>query len=128
MALILMDIDHFKQVNDEHGHLAGDEVLQELSRRIQLITRADEVFARFGGEEFALLICDGNMREAVQLAERCHSLIGSSPFETSAGTIVTTISGGVAEYDLESPVSEFVKLADQMLYQAKKSGRNQICS
>lgn len=127
MALILMDIDHFKQINDTHGHLAGDEVLQELSARIQHITREDEVFARFGGEEFALLICDGNMREAVQLAERCHSLIGSRPFETSAGTIAITISGGVAEYNLESPVSEFIGLTDQKLYQAKNSGRNQIC-
>ena len=127
MSLVLMDIDHFKQINDTYGHLAGDEVLQELSARIQEITREDEVFARFGGEEFALLICDGQMHEALQLAERCHTLIGSRPFETSAGTVAVTMSGGVAEYNLESEVSTFVDLADQKLYQAKNSGRNQIC-
>jgi diguanylate cyclase (GGDEF)-like protein len=128
MSLVLIDIDHFKQVNDTYGHLAGDEVLQELSSRVQQITREDEVFARFGGEEFALLICDGNLREAVQLAERCHSLVRSTPFETSAGTIPVTVSGGVAEYDMASPASEFIERADQKLYKAKKSGRNQICS
>ena len=128
MALILLDIDHFKQINDTYGHLAGDEVLQELSSRIEQITREDEVFARFGGEEFALLICDGTLREAAQLAERCHSLIGSKPFETSAGPIAVMISGGVAEYDLECQHSEFVQLADQKLYRAKNSGRNQICT
>jgi diguanylate cyclase (GGDEF)-like protein len=127
MALILMDIDHFKQINDRHGHLAGDEVLQELSARIQRITREDEVFARFGGEEFALLICDGNRREAGQLAERCRLLIEATPFESWGGTIAVTISAGVAEYDLESSVSAFTELTDQKLYEAKLSGRNRIC-
>jgi len=128
MALILMDIAFFKKVNDTHGHLAGDEVLQELSARIEQITREDEVFARFGGEEFALLVCDGNLREAVEMAQRCNSLIGGRPFETSAGTIAVTISVGVAEYDLESPASQLVEQADQKLYQAKRSGRDQVCS
>jgi PleD family two-component response regulator len=68
------------------------------------------------------------MREAVHPAERCHSSIGSRRFEPSAGTVAVTISGGVAEYDLESPVSQFVEPADQKLYQAKNSGRNEICS
>ena len=127
MALILMDIDHFKNINDTYGHLAGDEVLQELSTRVQHVIRQDEVFARFGGEEFALLISDGNLREAVPMAERCCSLIGSRPFETSAGTIPVTISVGVAEYELESSASQLIDHADRKLYQAKKSGRNQIC-
>lgn len=127
MALILMDIDHFKSINDTYSHLAGDEVLQELNTRVQHVIRQGEVFSRFGGEEFVLLISDGNLREAVPMAERCCSLIGSTPFETSAGMISITVSVGVAEYELESSASQLINHADRKLYQAKKSGRNQIC-
>lgn len=127
MALILMDIDHFKSINDTYGHLAGDEVLQELSARIKSVTREDEVFARFGGEEFAVLVCDGDVNEAVELAERCRVLIGSEPFQTSAGPLEVTISIGVAEYDLVSQQSALLEEADKMLYQAKNQGRNQVC-
>ncbi len=127
MALILMDIDHFKRINDTYGHLAGDEVLQELSSRIKSVTREDEVFARFGGEEFALLVCDGDVNEAAELAERCHALVGNAPFNTSAGPLDVTISIGVAEYDLVSQQSALLEKADNKLYQAKNQGRNQVC-
>jgi diguanylate cyclase (GGDEF)-like protein len=127
MALVLFDIDHFKRINDTYGHLAGDEVLQELSARVMQIAREDELFARLGGEEFAILNCDGDLNEAVQFAERCRSLMGATPFETSAGAIAVTISGGVAQYDLESSAGELIARADRKLYQAKRAGRNQIC-
>lgn len=127
MALILMDIDHFKNINDTFGHLAGDEVLQELSARLKSVTREDEVFARFGGEEFAVIVCDGDVNEAAELAERYRFTVANAPFQTSAGPLDVTISIGVAEYDLVSQKNALLEEADKKLYQAKSQGRNQAC-
>jgi len=127
MAMILLDIDHFKKVNDTYGHLVGDEVLQELSRRIQQVIRGDELFARFGGEEFAVLVSDGDLAEARELAERCFATVGSQPFDTSTGRIVVTISVGIAEFKGDGTANSLIERADQKLYRAKQTGRNQIC-
>jgi diguanylate cyclase (GGDEF)-like protein len=128
MALILFDIDHFKQINDTHGHLAGDEVLQELSRRIHDIVRQDEVFARYGGEEFAMVLGEASLEAARDVAERCRLAIETTPFQTMAGKLDVTISVGVASVAGGTAITAngIVELADSKLYEAKQAGRNQI--
>lgn len=128
MTLIMLDIDFFKKVNDKHGHLAGDEVLQELCQRLTQINRQDEILARFGGEEFAMIVSDGTRRDAEQMAERIRIEIEKEPFQTSAGPVSVSISAGVAQYDGESPANKLIEQADAKLYHAKQQGRNQVCS
>ena len=127
-SLILFDLDYFKQVNDRHGHLAGDEVLQELGARVNRIVRRDEVFARFGGEEFAMVLGEVGLPGAMKLAERLLHTVGDSPFKTSAGEISVTISAGVTSCKTsESTSEELIEAADRCLYEAKQQGRNRIC-
>ena len=131
LSLILFDIDHFKSVNDTHGHLAGDEVLQEIGRRIETVISDHDVFARYGGEEFAILLADVPSREAVNTAEACRAAVAESPFPTSAGPLPVSISAGVADVSglasAESP-TDLIKAADIHLYAAKNGGRNRVCS
>lgn len=131
LSMILFDIDHFKAVNDTHGHLAGDEVLKEIGTRISSIVAEHDVFARYGGEEFTVLLTGVPMSEAIEVAERCRLIVAEKPFNTSVGMLPVTISVGVAEFAaLDNPVSpdELVQAADQKLYEAKESGRNRVCS
>lgn len=130
LALILFDIDHFKSVNDTHGHLAGDEVLKEIGKRINGVVARHDVFARYGGEEFAVLLSGVPFEEAAVIAERCRSEVESQPFPTSVGPLPITISVGVAEFaglsETDSP-DRLVEAADAKLYEAKRGGRNRVC-
>jgi len=129
LSLVMMDIDHFKSINDKNGHLAGDEVLQEFCRRIMEILRMDEVFARYGGEEFSLVMGEARLSGAATTADRCRRLIEETPFNTSAGVIRATASFGVAQVCGAGAVTpeELIAAADAKLYEAKHSGRNQVC-
>lgn len=131
LSLILFDIDHFKSVNDTHGHLAGDEVLQEISRRIGHVVAEHDVFARYGGEEFAILLSDVTCEEAAHVAERCRQVVENEAFETSVQPLPITISLGVADMtnliDAEQ-ASDLVQAADDKLYEAKRGGRNRVSS
>lgn len=130
LCLIMLDIDHFKSVNDTHGHLAGDEVLKEVGARISRVVAQHDVFARYGGEEFAILLTTIPTDEAVDIAERCRDVIQSQPFQTSVGPLEITISMGVADFEnLEDPQSEedLIQAADAKLYEAKRGGRNRVC-
>lgn len=130
LSLILFDIDHFKSVNDTWGHMAGDEVLQEMGRRVQSVLAEHDVFARYGGEEFAILLPDVVVSEATEIAERCRHHVEATPFTTSAGPLEVTISAGAADMsrvtDLQTE-SQLIQLADQQLYAAKRGGRNRVC-
>lgn len=130
LSLILFDIDFFKKVNDTHGHLAGDEVLREVGRRISSVTACHDVFARYGGEEFAILMSETSVDHAVEIAQRCRLEIADRPFQTSVGPLAVTISAGVAEVQLltniESP-DQLIQAADLKLYEAKDGGRNRVC-
>lgn len=128
LSVILFDVDHFKSINDTHGHLAGDDVLRELSKRVQTIIGADEVFSRFGGEEFAI-VAELAPEEAMQLAERCRHMVAIEPFVTCAGPLEVTISLGVASPPAESlrQPQDLLASADSRLYEAKRSGRNRVC-
>ncbi len=128
LSVILLDIDHFKQINDTHGHLVGDEVLREVAMRLGQLLRSDEVLARFGGEEFAIIDGEADLETSAALAEQCREAIASQAFHTSAGAINVTISLGVAAPELSQSTTpaELLSLADVKLYEAKRAGRNRV--
>jgi diguanylate cyclase (GGDEF)-like protein len=129
LAILMFDIDHFKRINDLHGHLAGDFVLKELARIVQSRIRRDEVFARYGGEEFCIILPETMLDGAVELAERLRQQIAEHTFVFQQDKIKATISIGCAVLTEEDRnAGELLKRADERLYQAKNSGRNRVCA
>jgi len=129
LSTMLLDIDHFKKINDTHGHHTGDEVLVRLARLLRQLTRQVDTVARIGGEEFAILLPDTNRLGAAVLADRIRKRTESDPIHIDGVTINITISIGLASIPTE-PVDEFaelLKIADRRLYLAKELGRNRIC-
>jgi diguanylate cyclase (GGDEF)-like protein len=127
LSFMMFDIDHFKKINDYHGHLAGDFVLKELARIVQGRIRRDEVFARYGGEEFAIVLPETNLEGARALAEGLREKVESSRFVFQNESIKVTISIGVAQLsDDDKSNLDLIKRADQKLYEAKRSGRNKV--
>lgn len=128
LALVILDLDFFKEINDEHGHLAGDGVLRRLGRIAADRVRASDTLARIGGEEFALILPDTRGDEARQLAEAIRQSIAAETFRLGEQDHTITLSAGVATWQpgMDS-ISELLKAADQQLYQAKTSGRNRVC-
>ncbi|MBW2523903.1 MAG: diguanylate cyclase [Deltaproteobacteria bacterium] len=129
LAVLMFDIDHFKRINDVHGHLAGDFVLKELARIIQSCIRRDEVFARYGGEEFCIILPETAIDGAVELGERLRVLVEQHEFVFQQDNIKVTISVGCAQLgeDIRN-ASELLKRSDERLYEAKNSGRNRVCA
>jgi diguanylate cyclase (GGDEF)-like protein len=125
-ALLLLDIDFFKRVNDRFGHLVGDEVLRALGARLKARVREDELLARFGGEEFALAMPEITQENAVEVAEEFRKLVSDEAVHSTRGEIPLTISIGMAHSDGRQPIacSELLDRADRKLYEAKHSGRN----
>ena len=128
VSVVLMDIDHFKRINDAHGHQVGDEVLRSLCERIRTCLRGKDILARLGGEEFVVVAAGAQINDAVKMAERIRLAISSSPFQTQAGPVSVTCSMGVAASDGHeiSTVDKLLALADQRLYSAKDHGRNNV--
>jgi diguanylate cyclase (GGDEF)-like protein len=131
LSLVMADIDHFKKVNDTHGHQIGDEVLREFADRLSLDLRQREDWvARTGGEEFAVVLPETNEAEAQVVARRLCKQISESPFVTSAGALRVTASFGVAsrsaELDQLRDPEVFVRRADSALYESKRRGRNRV--
>lgn len=127
LSFIMFDIDHFKKINDHHGHLAGDFVLKELARIVQGRIRRDEVFARYGGEEFAIILPETNLDGARALAEGLREKIEQSRFVFQGDMIPVTISIGVAPLvDADKTGMDLIRSADAKLYEAKRSGRNRV--
>jgi two-component system, cell cycle response regulator len=126
LSLIMIDIDHFKKINDTHGHLAGDGALKELCNRLRPRIRANDLLARYGGEEFAVILPTTDLFGALQVAEMLRALVERDPFAGDGVSIPCTISLGVAEADRAQPGSpeELIGRADAKLYEAKRSGRN----
>lgn len=129
VALILMDLDHFKEYNDRFGHDAGDELLREVGRLLLTGTRAEDVACRYGGEEFLVIMPGADLESAVRRAEELRQRFVSNRSPRLPTSQSSTLSAGVALYPLhgETP-SELVRAADQALYQAKKSGRDRIAT
>ena len=124
LHLVMIDVDHFKSVNDELGHLVGDQVLIEVARRLQAALRPDDFLARYGGEEFCVLLTGVDNPMAEQIAERLRLLISKDSME---GRDIT-VSLGIAKWDKTEPLSQLLERADKALYQAKESGRNRVVS
>ena len=128
LSLIMFDIDHFKKVNDEYGHIAGDYVLRHMCQTIHGRIRQEEVFSRYGGEEFAIILPERSLDKAEQFAEKLRRLVESDMFAFEDEEITITISLGVAELSGHEKVTQLIRQADEALYQAKHNGRNQVCT
>jgi two-component system, cell cycle response regulator len=126
LALIMADIDHFKAINDRHGHPIGDAVLRETARRLRGSTRASDVIGRYGGEEFVVAAPDCDMRDALALAERFRTCICSLPIPANDGEVLVTMSLGVAATCDMDEADRLVQVADEALYRAKHAGRNKV--
>lgn len=120
--LIMLDIDHFKQVNDRLGHLEGDRVLAEVASRLQRTLRVGDLLARYGGEEFCIVLTRVTNDVAQAIAERLRNEVAQTPI----GTQTITLSLGLSAWDHQEPISSLLARADQALYQAKQEGRNRV--
>ncbi|TDT70470.1 diguanylate cyclase (GGDEF)-like protein [Hypnocyclicus thermotrophus] len=129
LAIVLIDIDYFKKINDTYGHDIGDKVLVEFSKEIQNNIRKSDIFARYGGEEFILALPETNFKEAFNLAERLKNKIEQLKIEVNSTTKISfTASFGLAMYVNEEKLDDIIKKADVALYKAKNSGRNNVKS
>jgi diguanylate cyclase (GGDEF)-like protein len=129
LSLLMADIDHFKEINDDFGHLAGDRVIKAVAGCLQQQIRESDHVARYGGEEFAIILPDTQSQDACIVAERIRKAIASLRIKHENNLIHFTMSFGIASYQTEEETAsdKFIKRADSALYQAKKNGRNQCC-
>ena len=128
LSLIMLDIDHFKQVNDIHGHIAGDQVLRQMAGIIRTHIRQEDLLARFGGEEFMVVLPEVDAAGALHCAEKIHALVQDHAFEFEGVPIQLTASLGVASFGNGVDTAEELLLqVDERLYQAKSDGRNLVC-
>jgi diguanylate cyclase (GGDEF)-like protein len=128
LSAVMFDIDFFKRINDQFGHLAGDYVLRELADVVMTRIRRDEVFARYGGEEFAILLPETNLAGAAALADSIREKVAEHRFAFQGEVIPVTISVGCAPMLAEDTATDLIQRADEKLYEAKRSGRNRVCS
>jgi diguanylate cyclase (GGDEF)-like protein len=131
LSVMLLDVDHFKQINDRLGHGAGDDVLRELAARLVASCRLEDVIARWGGEEFLVLLRASDVTQARVAAERVLAGVAGTPFRQAQGPVEVTVSIGVAasgELPAGARADDLLELADTRLYAAKGSGRNRIVS
>jgi diguanylate cyclase (GGDEF)-like protein len=129
LSLLMFDIDYFKRINDQYGHLAGDHVLRELARVVQSRIRRDEVFARYGGEEFVIVLPETPLGGAVALAENLRGKVAEHRFVFQGERIPVTVSIGCALLgNDDKTANELIARADEKLYEAKRGGRNRVCS
>jgi two-component system cell cycle response regulator len=129
-SMLMLDMDHFKSVNDTYGHDVGDEILKELAKRMVDSIRSSDLAARIGGEEFMILMPETSIADAYGMADRMRGKIGTTPFPVSheIRELLKTISIGVAELNLSGDnAAAMIKRADNALYEAKNTGRNKVC-
>lgn len=127
LSLVMFDIDHFKRINDTFGHLAGDQVLRELSRVVSESLRRQDIFARYGGEEFSVVLPELTHEEALVVCEKLRSNIELHPFSFGNTPIPVTVSLGLASFGPSEETTEsFIARADAKLYEAKQTGRNRV--
>jgi diguanylate cyclase (GGDEF)-like protein len=130
LSVVMLDIDHFKRINDDHGHLVGDRVLQRFADIVRAELRKEDILVRYGGEEFCVLVPDVAGPGAVTLAGRIRAAVAREPFMVDGIAIRLTISAGVAARIDEGPedVDRLVNRADEALYMAKRHGRDRVAS
>ncbi|MDP8999021.1 MAG: GGDEF domain-containing protein [Myxococcota bacterium] len=131
LAFILFDLDHFKRVNDTHGHLAGDDVLRDVSALVSRLIRTEDLFARFGGEEFVILVRGISHANVGRFAERVRAAVERLEIASESTVLSVTVSIGYASLeelvDKERGPEALMRLADSRLYRAKSEGRNRVC-
>lgn len=126
-SLIMLDIDHFRTVNDRHGHLTGDEVLESIATLIRGNTRDTDIAARYGGEEFIIILPKTNLSSSWVAAERLRSIIEKTELKDSAGNVFTiTVSQGLAAWERNDDAASLISRADEALCKAKEKGRNRL--
>jgi diguanylate cyclase (GGDEF)-like protein len=126
ISALFIDLDHFKVVNDQHGHAIGDQVLVETAHRIAMTLRPHDLLLRLGGEEFVVIARIDKAEQLDGIAERIRLAIAEDPFVTANGPVAVTTSIGGAEGDAEEPAESLLQRADTALYQAKHEGRNRV--
>jgi diguanylate cyclase (GGDEF)-like protein len=127
LSLLMIDIDHFKDVNDTYGHLAGDTVLRELASILGKRLRPDDEIGRYGGEEFCAILPETSLEGATAIGEELRTRVEGHTFVVEGETIDVTISLGAAQLQDEMTMKDFYKAADEQLYKAKRTGRNKVC-
>ncbi|HEX9508704.1 MAG TPA: GGDEF domain-containing protein [Myxococcales bacterium] len=128
LSVLMFDVDHFKKINDNHGHQAGDYVLARIAQRINETIRTEDVFSRYGGEEFAIMLRESTEEQGYICAERCRRAIDGADFVFGNTPMRVTISLGIAsllDSDYTNP-EDLIASADRYLYRAKKAGRNRV--
>ncbi len=128
LSLVMFDVDRFKSINDQYGHLGGDFALRELASIIHKLIRREDLFARYGGEEFALILIESGLSIAIEVAERIRRTVERHPFRFEDKVFNITVSMGIAELHKGETISphEMVRRADDFLFKAKRNGRNQV--
>lgn len=129
LSLVMVDIDHFKKVNDTFGHTAGDYVLKEIASLLKASVRKKDTVARYGGEEFVLILPEAGLEETTVIAERIRKTVENTSFDVGQARLNLTISLGISNFPDHPARSkeDLVRMADQALYDAKKGGRNRVC-
>ncbi|MEH6937910.1 diguanylate cyclase [Bacillus sp. JJ664] len=128
LALLYIDIDFFKKINDRYGHVNGDEVLKELGEILQKCARSFDIISRNGGEEFTVLLMDSSLDKAKEISEKIRKTVEEYPFHISEKKIFITVSIGIASYnETTMDLNNLIDDADKALYIAKKTGRNKVC-
>jgi len=126
-VLVMFDIDHFKKVNDTHGHQAGDEVIRRVAETLRAVKRESDLAGRYGGEEFGVILVDTDIIGALHFAERLRSAIETEPVHYEGRDIPFTVSLGLAEIDhFQAGYTQWLEQADQALYHSKETGRNRV--
>jgi len=128
-SLVFMDIDDFKAINDQYGHLSGDTVLKTLAQKLQVFIRKSDYVFRFGGEEFLIILHRADSKKALKIAERIRQEVAKEPIKTYDGkTIFITLSIGIATVnETIKDIHELINKADLAMYKAKQSGKNKVC-
>ncbi|PTS84778.1 hypothetical protein DBR00_02980 [Pseudomonas sp. HMWF032] len=127
LCLAMLDLDHFKRVNDQYGHAVGDQVLMAFSELCRQQARSTDLFARFGGEEFVILLPDSDLNAAQQRLERLRNALHTQPLATVQGPLHITVSIGLTCARPGDSLQQLLQRADTQLYNAKAQGRNRIC-
>jgi two-component system, cell cycle response regulator len=128
IGLVILDLDHFKKVNDTHGHDVGDEVLRQVAECLQVFTRYHDVLARLGGEEFAILSPNITEGQLYNLSDRIRQAVSELRITNGNVTLKVTVSAGLAIWNGVESGEELYRRADKQLYEAKRKGRNRVCA
>jgi diguanylate cyclase (GGDEF)-like protein len=128
VSLVMLDLDHFKQVNDTYGHAAGDKVIKAMAHLLRQRLRKTDSLGRYGGEEFLVVLPSCGIQEAMVLMNSVREHFGSLPFQADGQNFQVSMSAGISCYEGGEPAPErLLEAADEALYNAKSGGRNQVC-